>query len=534
MNRLNAANDNLLNDPYYGKDFFLYKGLCELIKGEHTAAETNMLKSLDYCNQIGVPRFVYARYDNLASIYMGMNLQSKAIEYLHKSITLKEADGNGEALALGYIQLAQLFFGIESYEAGKRALEKAEHYIRKYKQQEHAKYLYFIQGKQQKREQKYEEAIQSYTKAAKYAAKFNDPDSQMRALHNRGEIYMRLLQWKKAETDYRNALQLAEENSLHADKPALLVSLATVLMQKQDDKGFTEAIRQLNGLITANSNKILLRDYEELLAKHYKQHEHFDKALQHYENYLLHYRDTYNQQMSNSLLDLQSKYESEKRERELQQAQLQRTESELKALRAQMNPHFIFNALNGVRNELLDGNTDLADEYIVRFSKLLRLILDSTRQPLVRLSENIEMLELYIKIEQARQSNRFSYSFTLAKDVYPNALFIPGMVLQPIVENAIVHGLYHKRSKGSWLKLHFEKTKDCLHVTIRDNGVGRSGVKKNANHRSHATSIVRETLTLAWGENFKDEYYKITDLTDAKGKPAGTAVSISLPIALKP
>ena len=179
-----------------------------------------------------------------------------------------------------------------------------------------------------------------------------------------------------------------------------------------------------------------------------------------------------------------------------------------------------------MRKELLEGNVDGADAYLVRFSKLLRLILDTTRTP------EIELLHLYIQIEQNRQGNRFDYSIE-TKGIDPDAIHIPGLILQPLAENAIVHGLYHKKNGQGKLKISFSKTKDALVIRVRDNGVGRLNgkVKAKPGHTSHAMAIIRETLDLTWkGSNVKN-YFTIKDLMTKDNINIGTEVTVLLPLS---
>jgi len=240
-----------------------------------------------------------------------------------------------------------------------------------------------------------------------------------------------------------------------------------------------------------------------------------------------------NTQNNNEINQLQTQYEVAKKEKDVEKAKLQQVESELKALRAQMDPHFIFNSLSSMRKELLEGNIDKADKYIVRFSRLLRLILDTTRTPSVKLSDNIELLHLYIQIEQSRQANSFDYRINIGSGIKPEDIYIPGMILQPLVENAIVHGLFHKQDVQGKLYIGFSKAGGVLKIKVNDNGLGRknSNAVKDKAHQSHATSIIRETLALAWKEKMKDKFFTIKDKINAKGESLGTEVIVLLPIA---
>ena len=130
---------------------------------------------------------------------------------------------------------------------------------------------------------------------------------------------------------------------------------------------------------------------------------------------------------------------------ELQQ---QRTEMEMQALRAQMNPHFIFNSLNSINRFILQNNRAQASEYLTKFSKLVRMILQNSQASLITLESELESLELYLNLEALRFNYHFDYNITVPKDLDIEVLQVPPLILQPYVENAIWHGLMHKEEKG--------------------------------------------------------------------------------------
>jgi LytS/YehU family sensor histidine kinase len=149
------------------------------------------------------------------------------------------------------------------------------------------------------------------------------------------------------------------------------------------------------------------------------------------------------------------------------------------------------------------------------------------------LSEIIEMLRLYMEIEKARQSNRFSYKINIGKGVRPEQIVVPGLALQPLVENAIVHGLYNKKNGRGLLTLSFSKKGDALQAKVSDNGIGRkqSAKIKKAGHSSQALSIIRETIDLSWNGKVKENTFVIKDRVDKNGKAAGTEAIVLLPLA---
>lgn len=149
----------------------------------------------------------------------------------------------------------------------------------------------------------------------------------------------------------------------------------------------------------------------------------------------------------------------------------------LKSLRSQMNPHFIFNALNSVNNYIAKSDERSANRYLSEFSTLMRSVLENSDEDFIPLAKELELLQLYVKLEHSRFSDKFDYEITIDEHVDVSAFQIPPMLLQPYIENAIWHGLRYKKEKGH-LKIHLkQKDKDTVTMTISDTGIGR---KKSA------------------------------------------------------
>ena len=152
----------------------------------------------------------------------------------------------------------------------------------------------------------------------------------------------------------------------------------------------------------------------------------------------------------------------------------QMAEIELKALRAQMNPHFIFNSLNSIQKYIFSNNQFEASQYLTKFSRLIRLILDQSHQNTISLSSEIELLTLYLEMESLRFENKFDFELVVDPSLSTHTLALPSMLIQPYVENAIWHGLLHKKDKGL-VKVIFSLLADnCMEVIVEDNGIGRA------------------------------------------------------------
>lgn len=202
---------------------------------------------------------------------------------------------------------------------------------------------------------------------------------------------------------------------------------------------------------------------------------------------------------------------------------------EMRMLRVQMNPHFIFNALNSVRYYILKEDKNTASDYLAKFSKLLRFILNLSNQENVSLHEEIQGVKNYIEFEQIRFNKKFIFEIEIGTDLNTQQIVIQPMIIQPFIENAIWHGLMPLETNGH-LKLSVQKEGNHLIITISDNGVGReSALSKNSKaHKSFGLSITAERLKSLSEMKKREAKFEITDLFE-DGKPSGTRVKITMP-----
>lgn len=147
-------------------------------------------------------------------------------------------------------------------------------------------------------------------------------------------------------------------------------------------------------------------------------------------------------------------------------------DTEMKALRAQMNPHFIFNSLNSISDYVVKNDTKTADYYLAKFAKLMRLILEHSEKKQVTLADDLQALELYMQLEALRMPHRFTYQIQVDDDLDPDETLIPPLLLQPFVENSIWHGLAWKEGAGK-ITIHIRRDGEMIHCIVEDNGVGR-------------------------------------------------------------
>ena len=200
----------------------------------------------------------------------------------------------------------------------------------------------------------------------------------------------------------------------------------------------------------------------------------------------------------------------------------------MKALRSQMNPHFLFNSLNAIQECCITGQTDIATQYLARFSKLVRYILENSGKQWISLKEEIEIIKLYLDVESLRFTNSFAYSIENRVQVNDALIKIPPMLVQPFAENAIWHGLLHKNGERHvWIRFYNDEEK--LYVEVEDNGVGR-GANKSSNHAPMGMGIVEERVKLIEEIQRSTAAIEVIDKKDALGNATGTIVKLKLPM----
>jgi len=210
-------------------------------------------------------------------------------------------------------------------------------------------------------------------------------------------------------------------------------------------------------------------------------------------------------------------------------------ETEMTALRAQMNPHFIFNCLNSIKLYTLENDSATASEYLTKFSQLIRLVLENSRSEKVTLEKEIETLKLYIEMEAMRFKNKVRYCIKIDKNIDAAYIEIPPLLIQPYVENAIWHGLMHKK-EGGLVNIHIAiEDEHLLHVEISDNGVGRAMAqeyksKSVTKQKSFGLKMTSERIDVINQLYQTNTSVKIIDEKDALNNACGTKVIIKIPI----
>ncbi len=204
------------------------------------------------------------------------------------------------------------------------------------------------------------------------------------------------------------------------------------------------------------------------------------------------------------------------------------SDTELKALRSQMNPHFIFNSLNSIGDYILKNDTQSASDYLSKFAKLMRLTLENSEKKEILLSEDISLLRTYMDIERKRFNDSFNYVIEVDDNLDEDNILVPPMILQPFIENSIIHGLAQKENTGV-LTISFYAENDMLVCSVDDNGIGRKSStanKANSNNKSLGMAITKSRIEIINKLKNTNGDVEIIDKTE------GTRINVSLPMQL--
>ena len=209
--------------------------------------------------------------------------------------------------------------------------------------------------------------------------------------------------------------------------------------------------------------------------------------------------------------------------------------SQLASLKSQMNPHFMFNALNSIQEFIILNDKQKANMYMGKFADLMRMTLDMSNKESVSLQDELKCLNLYLELESLRFEDSFNYEISVADNVIADEIQLPSMLIQPYIENAVKHGLLHK-SKDRKLKVAFALiNNDTLNCIIEDNGIGRKrsleiNSLRHKKHTSFATGATQNRLELLNYNRAETISVQFTDLYDNTNTGIGTTVCINIPI----
>jgi tetratricopeptide (TPR) repeat protein len=402
-------------------------------------------------------------------------------------------------------------------------------------------------------QKQYDKALPVFGFSREKAGKVHDLLSFMQSLLGLSEVYLHKKKIRSAHLFAEQVLDLAQvkgNNKIMQDAYLLLTSVHEMIGKTDEALAYHKKYMQIRDSILNDQYKGKLFAYkqsaeEELTLSEInvlkKQKEISEQKLKIQQQQLKQSQLLKNVLFGSILLlgllgyiffhNILLKRKNERLQNQQMQAALKHKASdlEMQALRAQMNPHFIFNCLSSINRFILKNETEIASDYLTRFSRLIRLVLIHSQSSLILLKDELEMLRYYLDLEQLRFKNSFDYTITFANSIDPEITLIPPLLFQPFCENAIWHGLMHKEGKGH-LTIRLSRKDDLLHCEIKDNGIGRDKAaefksKSGEKQKSMGLKLTSERLALINEEQGVKTSYEMEDLVE-NGEVAGTKVNL--------
>jgi LytS/YehU family sensor histidine kinase len=230
-----------------------------------------------------------------------------------------------------------------------------------------------------------------------------------------------------------------------------------------------------------------------------------------------------------------------KKEQEKTSIQQKLNELEQMALRAQMNPHFIFNCLNSIQNFIITNDLESTNLYLSEFAHLIRQTLDNSEKSTISITNEIKYLKGYLEMERMRFGHSFNYTIEVDPALDPDMEHIPTMILQPFIENSIRHGIRYKENGIGSIDIKFQKISEGFVCIIQDNGIGRKKAseyksKMHVEYQSKGMLLTAERINILNRQLAEPITIEINDLTDAPDQATGTRITLRFPytITLKP
>ncbi len=386
-------------------------------------------------------------------------------------------------------------------------------------------------------EKKYNEAIKSYNKSLMYSIPSRRFADAANALGNLGTIYRDLEDTEKSIYYYKKSIEQAEVVDDIYNLAWVHEDMSEMYLRKRDTsnayKTFVLFKKYSDAQIKKTNTKGLTDARIRYEAEtHNKEVELLSLKLKNQR--LMIYGSTGLLLLTLALGILilsRSKINAKRRISEMNRKISEVTQANL---RQQMNPHFIFNTLNSIQYYMYQHDKLATNNYLTKFSSLMRKVLENSQYTAVPLRDELDALKLYLELESIRFKDKFKYEIFVDEEIDTLLYKVPTMLIQPYVENSICHGLMPRENKGT-VKIGLKLEKDYISCTIEDNGIGRDAAReksmnKEKNHNSLGTQIVSSRLDLVnalYGTSLKTIY---TDLKDKDGEPSGTLVEIQIPI----
>ena len=470
-------------------------GIVQLAQDEYDLAEDHFTDALDIATDLQDTVQMASMYNNLGGIYLSIKKYKKALNYYQNSLSLSDPAASNTSTKMN-IGNTLKFLG------------------------------------------RYEEARTLLLEGVKEFAKTEDTRQKVISLNLLGDLYVETEEWAKLIDVSEKSLKYLETYPFTEQRKFAAYNLSI----GQEKIGYTKAAlvnyKLYNSLKDSLFSEQKAKEIDRLEAQ-FEFEQNKRKISELTEDNLKSEIQIANDRILRLvmivifgfvililiIIFISYKKKQDKKRHELAMTKL---EIEQRMLRSQMNPHFIFNALNSVQSFVSTNHTFEAEVFLSKFSLLIRNILENSTHEYIGLDEEIETLKLYLELEKLRFDDKFE--FTIDNQILDPSVNVPPMLIQPFVENSILHGMKGKTSKGH-INLRFtEVSDDMILCVVEDDGVGRNNNTKKNGHQSLATQLTNDRISYFNSRKSSNFELKLIDLKNEGGSPAGTKVELLIPL----
>ncbi len=558
------------------------RALLMMGNGESTAG--NYSKAIDYQQQalhifksIMDTAAMGITYNNLGINYHNLGLYSTAIDQYQSSYSIAKNLSNDVGLFYSLNNIGTIYEDWGKNDLALEHYQSALQFAQKINNKNYEAIALHNIGVAKSKLGNYEMALEYLNNSLVLRNELNDHEGIFKTLINLGEIQLKINHVTEAIARFHHALSnsIEDGNKVNIAEASLKLGKSYLLTNEYEKAGpLLEKAMKLSK--DAGETKYLHESYKSL-SDYCALKNDFENAYKYYLEHTILKDSIFNRDSRREISEMQTLYELDKKEKEIEIQNLKigrqkagyyytisgvilflflavllfnryklkqkhfRTELEKKnidieqrLLRTQMNPHFIFNSLNSINSYISDNNSDAAQSYLTKFARLMRYILENSRKAFVPVADEVNTLRLNMELEQMRFNHKFDFEISIDENIDAESTFIPPMLIQPFVENAIIHGLSPKSGHGK-LNIGLTLENNLIHCLIEDDGIGRQQAIKikeksgRTKHQSLGMQVTKERLEIL-NERSKDEIrFEITDLMNDTGVPSGTRVEMTIP-----
>ena len=488
--------------------------------------------------KISIKKSISISQNSIGNIYVSLRQYKLALNEFSKSIITQRELGHQLGLAINYQNIGRANEGLGYLDKALLNYHKSLDFNNKLESKIGKVICGYRIANLLIKQKKYNQALTTVDTVLQAAIKENDKYYLSKTYNTLGLAQLHLNKLTESKDNLTTALNIATEFNIQAIIVQANENLALLNDKKKNYKKayFYYKKAKEEGAKTLNDRNMLY--VSELTSKYNKEHSENQIKDLAKKNQIAQLQITRNRNLWMMALSIfalitvvvfsvskQKRLKNEKKILSLKQD----------ALRSQMNPHFMFNALNSIKLYIIENDKKKATSYLNKFSKLMRKILEASSIQETTLAEEIETMELYMSIENIRFSNEIDYSVIIDSSLNLESIKIPPLVLQPFLENSLWHGLSSK-GEGKRMTIHIHKiSSEYIQIEITDNGIGREAsakikAKKSINRESVGINLTNDRLT-NFSKNLKNEYsINYEDLKDENNIALGTKVVIKFPL----